>query len=264
MNINITYNSSTLTYKEFYEIDKECFPYEPFNLENFNEMRMGYHWAAFIDHNLVGYAYVKMKTNSVHLSRIGVSKQYRRMGIADQLMKTIVAYCNDSDRTIIDLLVQADNFSAINLYENFGFKHMESSYQYIIPICNIISKYKRTAIYNLTAIPIVQKNIPLELEHDSEYHDNKNILPKRYKLNFIDSEGIVHGSCHLDPGFPGCSTFIINEPNRYLLGALASLEKYLNPTEEKLILTFSDKSLMRTCSNLGFKLNYELIIMRRG
>lgn len=264
MNIKIIYKPVSLTYEQFYRSDKECFPFEPLNQESFNEMRMGNFWAAFIEDNLVGYAYVKIKTNSAHLSRIGVSKHYRKMGIANELMKIIISYCNDYGSVSIDLLVQADNPSAIKLYEKYGFKHMESSYQYIIPIHEVISKNKTTSKGKVTAIP-VEDNTLLESENNSVHHENKNQnnLPNRYKLIFMDSEGKVQGRCHLDPGFPGCSTFFINEPDSYLIEALVSLEKYLNLSKEKLVLTFSDKVLKRSCSNHGFKLNYELIRMEK-
>lgn len=265
LNINIIYNPVSLTYEQFYEIDKECFPFEPFNLQNFNEMKMGYFWAAFVDEKIVGYAYVKMNTNDAHLSRIGVGINSRGKGIAKYLMKTITSYCIDHGSHCIDLLVQADNPSAIYLYEQFGFKYLESNYQYIIPICDVISKYKRSSANNLKTISTAQNGIFSESEFGIGQHYNKkqNVIPKRYKLNFIDHNGIIHGNCNLDPGFPGCSTFIINEPDRYFLEALVSLEKYLNPSKETLVLTFADKALMRTCSNLDFKLNYELVAMRR-
>lgn len=265
MNINIIYGPDTFTYSEFFEIEKECFPHEPFSLDNFNEMKMGCLRTALIDDKIVGYAYVKINNNSAHLSRIGVKKHYRMMGIANQLMETIITYCAEQSRHSIDLLVETKNHSAIKLYEKFGFKYIESSYQYIIPISDVISKYKRSDSYKLNAISITDNNTPSEDSYKKEQHDEKkqNSFPRRYQLNFIDNNGTVYGNCRLDPKFPGCSPFTIYNPDRYFIEALLSLEKYLNPTKKMLIITFSDSKLKRTCSNLGFKLNYELIRMKR-
>ena len=191
MQLNLIHNPATLTYEQFHAIDRDCFPNEPpLSFERFDEMRTNHLWAAFVHDDFAGYAYVIMKPQYVHLSRIAVGRQYQQKGIATELMRTLVGYGQ---------------------------------------------------------------------------HENKsqNSVPKRYQLQFVDNTGAVRGSCRLDPDFPGCSPFVVDELDSYLMDALIALERYLNPARDILKLTFSGEQLERTCRNLGFRLNYELVKMER-
>jgi len=54
---------------------------------------------------------------------VSVKKAYWNIGIGTALMKTLIAFAKRSGITeIIHLGVRADNFSAIKLYENIGFR----------------------------------------------------------------------------------------------------------------------------------------------
>lgn len=252
MNIKIIHNPDKLTFLQFKEIDKECFPYEPFTINMFTEMMMNHIWVAFMKEKIVGYIYVKMECESAHLSRIGIRKSYRRKGIAKELINTMIRYCTEVNKHNVTLYVQTDNQPAINLYKKYGFIVKESRFQFVIPIRDIISTYRENVNYKLKAILNVKSN-PIK---DNSVH-------KKYNLDFIDCNGKIHGNCCLDPEFPGCSHFVVNEPDIYFIDSLIALETFLNPTKDELILTFKDKLLEKTCNKLGVKLNYELQKMQK-
>lgn len=252
MSIKIIHNPVELTYEQFIEIDKECFPYEPLNIEMFNEMKMNHIWIAFIEEKIVGYAHVKMESEYAHLSRIGVSISNRQKGIAKELINTIIKFCKDQNKINITLYVQTDNQPALNLYKEYGFISSELRSQFVIPIHNVITKYGKSVIHKLKAIPNDQNNTI------KEYY-----LPKRYNLNFVDDAGNIYGNCCLDPEFPGCSHFSIKEPDLYLIDSLLALEPYLNQSKEELILTFKDTLIKKTSNNLDFIMNYELVKMKK-
>lgn len=252
MSIKIIHNPVELTYKQFIGIDKECFPHEPFNIQMFNEMKINNLWVAYIEGEIVGYAYVKIQSQDAYLSRIGVRINNRRQGVAKELINTIIKYCKDQSKFNITLYVQTDNLPAINLYKEHGFISFELSSQFVIPICDVITKYKESRIHKLKAFPKDQSSIL-----------TKYNIPKRYNLNFIDDNGNVYGNCCLDPEFPGCSHFMVKEPDIYFIASLIALETYLNPIKEELILTFKDISLKKICSDLDFGMNYELVKMRK-
>ena len=266
MPLNLIHNPATLTYEQFHAIDRDCFPNEPpLSFERFNEMRTNHLWAAFVHDDFAGYAYVIMKPQYVHLSRIAVGRQYRQKGIATELMRTLVGYGMDNSQPTILLYVQTDNQPAIQLYRKFDFRCLESSYQFIVPIREVISKHGGTPVRNIKAISVTRHDTHPKPGWANGQHENKsqNSVPKRYQLQFIDDTGAVRGSCRLDPDFPGCSPFVVDEPDSYLMDALIALERYLNPARDILKLTFSGEQLERTCRNLGFRLNYELVKMER-
>jgi ribosomal protein S18 acetylase RimI-like enzyme len=55
------------------------------------------------------------------LSTIGVKSEYRRTGIADNLLKAVIDLCQKKQFSRIDLEVHPENHAAVNLYLKNGF-----------------------------------------------------------------------------------------------------------------------------------------------
>ena len=53
---------------------------------------------------------------------VSVRKEYWNKGIGSQLLLEIINFAKENSFEIIELQVRNDNFSAIHLYEKFGFK----------------------------------------------------------------------------------------------------------------------------------------------
>lgn len=61
----------------------------------------------------------------VHIRNLSVDKKQRRKGIARDLVQEVEAYARTTDAEIVTLVVDDDNFSAVNLYKSLGYE-MES------------------------------------------------------------------------------------------------------------------------------------------
>lgn len=55
---------------------------------------------------------------------VSVRKDYWNKGIGKQLMSELIHFAKENNFDIVDLQVRSDNFRAIHIYENFGFKKM--------------------------------------------------------------------------------------------------------------------------------------------
>jgi GNAT superfamily N-acetyltransferase len=245
MKIDVIYNDLNLTYEDFKNIDKECFPNQYYSTVQYTDMRENGFWTAYADNELAGYMSVKAYGKEMHLSRIAVSSDYRRKGIAHKLLNTLLSFSNEMKAESITLMVQTDNRNAISLYEKFGFFNNGSKCQFIIPI----KEYMKCCDSKprVTAVPI----------HGQNLQDHK------YQLRFVSENGITIGGCFLNSEFPGCSYFEVEKPEKNFTDSLVSLKKYLIPEKDILVLTIEQKALIDSCMDLGFKLNYELFKMRK-
>ena len=71
---------------------------------------------------VLGFAGFWEILEEAHITSISVHPDFRRRGLATELMKYIVNSCYKKMIKYITLEVRASNFSAISLYEKFGFK----------------------------------------------------------------------------------------------------------------------------------------------
>ena len=55
---------------------------------------------------------------------VTVLKEYWNQGIGGRLMSGVISFAKENGFDIIDLQVRSDNFSAIHLYEKYGFKRI--------------------------------------------------------------------------------------------------------------------------------------------
>ena len=77
---------------------------------------------AKIENKVVGFAGIKIVLDTAGIMNIAVREDYRRQGIATLLLNNILDTCNEKNIKTINLEVNEENFSAIRLYQKFGFK----------------------------------------------------------------------------------------------------------------------------------------------
>ena len=77
---------------------------------------------AKIENKVVGFAGIKIVLDTADIMNIAVREDYRRQGIATLLLNNILDICNEKNIKTINLEVNEENFSAIRLYQKFGFE----------------------------------------------------------------------------------------------------------------------------------------------
>ena len=77
---------------------------------------------AKIENKVVGFAGIKIVLDTADIMNIAVKEDYRRQGIATLLLNNILDICNEKNIKTINLEVNEENFSAIRLYQKFGFE----------------------------------------------------------------------------------------------------------------------------------------------
>ena len=70
---------------------------------------------------ILGYCCYWIISNEIHITNIAVRQQFRRRGIAKQLMKYVIDEAKRKGSGLLTLEVRMSNESAINLYTKFGF-----------------------------------------------------------------------------------------------------------------------------------------------
>jgi ribosomal-protein-alanine N-acetyltransferase len=77
---------------------------------------------AFIENNkVVGFIHINEIYDRYEINNIYVLEEYRKQGIASQLMDSIIKLGKDTGIINITLEVKEDNINAINLYKKYGF-----------------------------------------------------------------------------------------------------------------------------------------------
>jgi len=85
---------------------------------------------AVIERTIVGFCILKRTGDEAEIHRIAVYKPYRKRGIADKLMISMLSYASDNKLKSIYLEVRKSNKAAIALYEKHGFNHLGTRYEY--------------------------------------------------------------------------------------------------------------------------------------
>lgn len=73
------------------------------------------------ENELVGFAGIKLVIDEADIMNIAVKKDYRRQGVASLLLHNIFTFCEEKHIKTVHLEVNEENFSAISLYQKFGF-----------------------------------------------------------------------------------------------------------------------------------------------
>ena len=82
------------------------------------------------ENKMVGFAGIKVVLDEADIMNIAVKKDYRRQGIATLLLNHILDFCKEKGIKTINLEVNEENFSAISLYQKFGFEECGRRKQY--------------------------------------------------------------------------------------------------------------------------------------
>ena len=82
------------------------------------------------ENKIVGFAGIKIVLDEADIMNIAVKKDYRRQGIATLLLNHILNICKEKNIKTINLEVNEENFSAISLYQKFGFEECGRRKQY--------------------------------------------------------------------------------------------------------------------------------------
>ena len=77
---------------------------------------------AKIENQVIGFAGIKIVLDTADIMDIAIKEEFRRQGIATLLLNNIFDICNEKNIKTINLEVNEENFSAIRLYQKFGFK----------------------------------------------------------------------------------------------------------------------------------------------
>ncbi len=74
-----------------------------------------------VDENnqIKGYLFVSEIVGEWEIFRIAVEPQWRRKGVAQELMSHLESFCNSGDTILLE--VKSSNISALNLYKKEGF-----------------------------------------------------------------------------------------------------------------------------------------------
>lgn len=118
-----------------YALEKELFTTENFPL---SRASIAYHvsnnllYLAEIEGKIAGYVLVLIKRSNAKLYSIGVSKEFRGMGVANRLLERVLSelVALGFERTLLE--VRTDNKVAIELYKKIGFtaiKRLKSFYR---------------------------------------------------------------------------------------------------------------------------------------
>jgi ribosomal-protein-alanine N-acetyltransferase len=82
--------------------------------------------ASAVNEHILGYAGLQMSNNMGHIVDIAVRKEYRRRGIGEFLLRSVIEQAVQLNTTFISLEVRVSNRPAQALYEKYGFNKVEA------------------------------------------------------------------------------------------------------------------------------------------
>ncbi len=105
------------------EIEKVCFaePWSPGMFRQELDNPLAIYFIALCDGEVVGYIGCWQIINEGHITNVAVKPDFRRLGIAKELISRLIQMLRDNDFIYLTLEVRRSNTSAIQLYESFGF-----------------------------------------------------------------------------------------------------------------------------------------------
>jgi [ribosomal protein S18]-alanine N-acetyltransferase len=107
------------------EIEVSAFPKAAYSRDLFLELfeKCGaYFYVAIRGRSILGYSVACVRLPRAELISIAVDRHYRRLGIADALLRRTVSRLRQAGASRLNLMVRARNRGAIALYRKFGFR----------------------------------------------------------------------------------------------------------------------------------------------
>lgn len=113
--------------EELFALEEKCFscPYSKTLLEEDLKNKNRHLFFAKYNNELVGYINFEEVIDELNLLKICVLPEFREYGIASKLMQKMMDYFVENNLKSIFLEVDAKKFSAIKLYEKFGFEKID-------------------------------------------------------------------------------------------------------------------------------------------
>ena len=82
----------------------------------------GCYFAAYNAEQMVGVVGAKQVLDEAYISNISVLPEFRRMGVAKELMNALILHLKQHNAAFVTLEVRDSNLGAIALYEKLGFE----------------------------------------------------------------------------------------------------------------------------------------------
>lgn len=124
--------ATELDLQELMQIENECFS-RPYSSESFLQDLLGDKVKVFVkiqNEKTVGFISLYIFLDEANLQQIAVLEDFRRKGIASELIECSVEYLKQNKVKKFYLEVNETNFVAIKTYEKFGFKQVVTRKNY--------------------------------------------------------------------------------------------------------------------------------------
>ena len=124
--------ATELDLQELMQIENKCFS-RPYSSESFLQDLRGDKVKAFVkilNEKIVGFISLYIFLDEANLQQIAVLEDFRRKGIASELIEYSVEYLKQNKVKKFYLEVNETNFVAIKTYEKFGFKQVVTRKNY--------------------------------------------------------------------------------------------------------------------------------------
>ena len=110
--------------KQLAELDKVCFavPWSEQAFIDETENELANYIIAEDNGTVIGYVGYWKVVDEGHITNIAVSPDYRRKGIASEMLSRIIKAAYDDNLYLLTLEVRKSNIAAQKLYEKFGFE----------------------------------------------------------------------------------------------------------------------------------------------
>lgn len=110
---------------ELAQLEKVCFGKDAWSITNLRgefSNEFSHFFAEKRDGRIVGYVCVRTMYEEAQICNIAVIPQFRRQGVASELLKTMVNFAASQNCTRCELEVNAENTAAVELYKKCGFE----------------------------------------------------------------------------------------------------------------------------------------------
>ena len=112
--------------KEIALIEKMCFttPWSEKGIGDELSNPFAFFFVALSDGVVAGYIGAHNIVGEVYITNVAVSESFRRKGIAEKLIRTLVDFCENEGMDFVTLEVRRSNEAAKKLYSKMGFEEV--------------------------------------------------------------------------------------------------------------------------------------------
>ncbi len=231
----ISKNDEALSFNEFYLLESECFPSEPYNEIQFNDIVRGDFWTARVNGSLAGFVNAITHEDRIHLGRIEVHSQFRKAGIGGLLVDKVIAFAELKKSPCVTLTVRTNNTPAYKLYLKKGFEVYGYKNRYAVPVHHLPEP---------SSADFIQAG------------EGKN-HPVSFVINGHDV-----GTGRFNYQIGGCKDFILVNPSADILNVLSSIKTKLKPGSKNLYVMTEDLKTIKALKALAFAVETEMADMK--